>query len=294
LAAGGNAVAFFNGLSPGAVGCLHAGTYGTEDTFQDFTKSGTTSAPITLQSYPGETATIKGYSAIDSSNVVFTRLKIDGSTHTRAPGGNCPNGRAATFTLAGNGIVLDHNVITPSDQANSSNGVYVQGSNEDIRYNMIHDVGACTDATFGYDHGVYIGHGSGTSVHGNWIWNIHFGWAIQVYPDPSNTHVYSNVIDSARSGLTLCSTGSNHIFENNVVSNDTIGAMTSGCGPQGSSTGNIVRNNDAFNDPGGVGSVSGISYSGNVSVDPQYADAANHNYTVLNPSLAGYGLWNGG
>jgi hypothetical protein len=283
--AGGNAVSFFNALSPGDVG--------SEDTSQDFTASGTSSAPITLQSYPGETARLLGYAAIDSSNVIFKRLKIDVSTHLRGVGGNCPNGRAATFTLAGANIVLDHNEITASDQANSANGVYVQNSNEQIVNNKIHDVGACTDATFGYDHGVYVGHGSGTSIHGNWIWNIHFGWGIQIYPDSSNVSVYSNVIDSPRSGLTLCSTGSHNHFFNNVVSNDTVGAMTSGCGPQGSSTDNVVSNNDAFNDPGGFGSVAGISYSGNVSVDPIYADRANHDYRVLEPSLAGYGLWDG-
>jgi hypothetical protein len=293
LAAGGNAATFFNALSPGDVGCLHTGVYGTLDNFQDFTKSGTSTAPITLQSYPGEVATLLGYTAIDSSNVIFKNLKIDVSTHLRGVGGNCPNGRAATFTLAGAVILIDHNEITASDQTNSSNGIYIQNSNEEVSHNKIHDVGACTDATFGYDHGVYIGHGSGTSIHHNWLWNIHFGWGIQIYPDSSNTHVYSNVIDSARSGLTLCSTGSNHLFEHNVVSNDTIGAMTSGCGPQGSSTNNAVQNNDSWNNPNGVGSVSGITYSGNISVDPQYVDRTNHNYTTQNLSLVDYGLWNG-
>lgn len=289
LPAGGNAVAFFNGLAPGAVGCLHGGTYGSPSTFSDFTKSGTATARITLQSYPGETATLQGYNAIDGSNVTFTHLRVD-NTNTFTGSSEC-GGRWQSLTLAGSSILLDHAEITATDISHSSNGVYVTGSNEEIRFNKIHDVGACLN----FDHGVYIGHGTGTSVHGNWVWNIPHGWGIQLYPDSSSTHEYANVIDAAQNGLVLCSTGSHHLFEHNVVSSSfgSPGAVTSGCGPQGSSTDNVVSANDSWQNPGGIGSVGGISYSGNVTVDPAYANAAGHDYRVLNPSLAGYGLWDG-
>jgi chitodextrinase len=290
LAAGGNAVSFFNSLAPGDVGCLHGGIYGGPSIFSDFTKSGTSSAPITLQSYPGEIATLQGYNAIDGSYVTFTNLKID-NTNTFTGSSEC-GGRYESFTLAGSFIVLDHNEITASDISHSSNGVYVTGSNEEIRFNKIHDVGACQN----YDHGVYVGHGSGTQIHGNWFWNIPHGWGVQIYPGSSDVHAYSNVIDHAQNGFVLCSTGSNNLVEHNIVSNSTgsPGALTSGCPPQGSSTSNVVSNNDQWNNPGGLGNVSGITYSGNISADPGFVGAASHNYQISPTSpILSWSLWNG-
>jgi chitodextrinase len=290
LAAGGNAVSFFNRLSPGDVGCLRGGTYGGASVYSDFTKSGSSSAPITLQSYPGETATLQGYNAIDGSYVTFTKLKID-NTNTFTGSSEC-GGRYESFTLAGSNIVLDHNEITASDISHSSNGVYVTGSNEEIRFNKIHGVGACQN----FDHGIYVGHGAGTQIRGNWIWNIPHGWGVQVYPSSSGVHAYSNVIDRAQNGFVLCSTGSNNLIEHNVVANSIggPGALTSGCGPQASSTGNVVSNNDQWNNPGGLGSVSGITYSGNISADPGFVDTASNDYKTLSTSpLLSWSIWNG-
>jgi hypothetical protein len=290
LAAGGNAVSFFNSLSPGDVGCLHGGTYGGASIYSDFSKSGTSSAPITLQSYPGETATLRGYNAIGGSYVTFTNLKID-NTNTFTGSSEC-GGRYESFTLAGSNIVLDHNEITASDISHSSNGVYVTGSNEEIRFNKIHGVGACQN----FDHGIYVGHGAGTQIRGNWIWNIPHGWGVQVYPSSSGVHAYSNVIDRAQNGFVLCSTGSNNLIEHNVVANSIggPGALTSGCGPQAPSTGNVVSNNDQWNNPGGLGNVSGITYGGNISADPGFVDSASHDYETLSTSpLLSWSIWNG-
>src|SRR5262249_15657338 len=217
LAAGGNAVSFFNGLSPGDVGCLRGGTYGGASVFSDFTKSGTSSAPITLESYPGETATLRGYNAIDASFVTFTNLKID-NTNTFTGSSEC-GGRYESFTLTGSNVILDHNEITASDISHSSNGDYVTGSNEEIRFNEIHGVGVWQN----YDHGIYVGHGAGTQIQRNWIWNIPHGWGVQVYPSSSGVHAFSNVIDRAQNGFGICSTGSNNLIEHNVVLNS-IGA----------------------------------------------------------------------
>ena len=290
LAAGGNAVSFFISLSPGDVGCLHGGTYGGASVYSDFSKSGTSSAPITLQSYPGETATLRGYNAIGGSYVTFTNLKID-NTNTFTGSSEC-GGRYESFTLAGSNIVLDHNEITASDISHSSNGVYVTGSNEEIRFNKIHGVGACQN----FDHGIYVGHGAGTQIRANWIWNIPHGWGVQVYPSSSGVHAYSNVIDRAQNGFVLCSTGSNNLIEHNVVANSIggPGALTSGCGPQAPSAGNVVSNNDQWNNPGGLGNVSGITYSGNISADPGFVDSASHDYETLSTSpLLSWSIWNG-
>ena len=287
----GTVAAFESSLVPGDTGCIHAGVYGDENSTIGLSKSGTASARITLTSYPGETAILMGPTYVTGSYITFTGLTFDVSTHIRGVGGNCPAGRAETFQIAAHDDILDHVEITASDQANSSNGVYLNGSNNEVRYSKIHDVGACTDSTYGFDHGSYIGHGDGDKIHHNWIWNIHFGWGVQLYPDPTNSKVYSNVIDSARSGIIMCSSGANHEFYNNVVSNDTIGAMISGCGPTGAN--NTAHDNDAFNDPGGVGGSGAIVKTNNVSVDPLYSNRAAHDFRSLEPGLFAYGLWDG-
>jgi hypothetical protein len=112
------------------------------------------------------------------------------------------------------------------------------------------------------------------------------------------------VIDGAMSGFALCSTGSNNVLESNVVSNSIgggsagSGSLISGCGPQGSSTGNLVQNNDQWQNPGGFGncaaSMPGMSCPGNISANPLYADGASHDYEILPTSpILSWSLWNG-
>jgi parallel beta-helix repeat protein len=287
----------FNDPAKGNVVCLHGGNYAAASVFTGLTRSGTSSQRITLQSYPGELATIHGYLGIDSNWVMLTNLKIDNTnTFTSDSHGECPSGvYYGSLTVSGSNDVLDHNEIYASNQAHSANGVLVHGSNTDIRFNKIHDLGQCPN----HDHGIYDS-GTRTQVDGNWLWNLPNGWGVQLYPGDSNTHIYGNVIDGATSGFAVCSTGSNNLIENNVVSNSVgggqagSGSLVSGCGPQGSSTNNVVRNNDSFNNPGGFGSVAGITYSGNISADPQFVDAASHDYEVLPASpVLSWSLWTG-
>jgi parallel beta-helix repeat protein len=287
----------FNDPAKGNVVCLHGGNYAAASVFTGLTRSGTSSQRITLQSYPGELATIHGYLGIDSNWVMLTNLKIDNTnTFTSDSHGECPSGvYYGSLTVSGSNDVLDHNEIYASNQAHSANGVLVHGSNTDIRFNKIHDLGQCPN----HDHGIYDS-GTRTQIDGNWLWNLPNGWGVQLYPGDSNTHIYGNVIDGATSGFAVCSTGSNNLIENNVVSNSVgggqagSGSLVSGCGPQGSSTNNVVRNNDSFNNPGGFGSVAGITYSGNISADPQFVDAASHDYEVLPASpVVSWSLWTG-
>jgi Right handed beta helix region len=227
-----------------------------------------------------------------------TGLKIDVSTTQN--GATCaPTGlpRAQTAAILGANVLVDRNEITASNRAESSNGFYLGGDNAEIAYNRIHDVGDC----LAYDHGLYVGSGSGTQIHHNWIYNTQKGWGVQIYPSPSAVHAYANVIDTAGSGFVECSTGSNNLIEHNVVSNSTgggnmgPGALISGCGPQGSSTNNVVNENDQFNNPAGYGNCANpppnLTCTGSISVDPLFVRRANHNYTVQARELATWGLW---
>lgn len=293
LAAGGNIYSFASALVPGDTGCVNPGIYGSRNGSNHITLNGTAAAPITLESTPGGTGTqINGDNQLAGQYGTFSGLKFDVATDDT--GSTCQTGvaRAQTFFVSGSNLQVTHNEFTTSDPAHSSNGMYVTGSNDRIDHNKIHGTGSC----HAHDHGIYVGSGTGTIIDHNWITDETFGWCIQLYPSPAGgttqPNIYSNVCDHNESGLILCTSGSHWHFVNNVVSNSTgnfqaAGSLVDGCGPSGSDY--VVQSNDAFNDPGGFGNYS----AGNISVDPQYANAAAHDYRVLNPSLAGYGLWDG-
>jgi hypothetical protein len=305
LAPGGNYAAFVNGLSPGEIGCVHGGTYGCDPSsttcYVHITASGTAASPITVKSYPGETATVRGFEGIDGSYLTFTGMRIDGANSSASVNscGGEPHG--VGLMVGGTGNVFDHVEVFSSIWHYMASAFYLQGNNATIRYSKIHDWGTCP----GHDHGVYDHDGSGAQIHHNWFYETVTetrGWGVQLYPSSSNAHVYANVIDRAGSGVVNCSTGTNNVIENNVVTNSqgtafTSGALIDGCGPQGS-TGHIVRNNDQWQNPGGLGScnstVTGEICSGNLSSNPLFVDPSAHNYALQPGSpLAGYGLWNG-
>ena len=95
----------------------------------------------------------------------------------------------------------------------------------------------------------------------------------------------------------------------NVISNSTgiagdgsdlAPVMARSPGLSATSLGNQVYENDSFNNSGGQTqiasgvSASQLSVTNNITSDPQFVDAANHNYDVQSGSpIAGWGLWNG-
>jgi chitodextrinase len=309
LAAGGNFAAFVNSLSPGDVGCVHGGSYGFAPSsagFNNITVSGTATNTITVQSYPGETATIGGHWEVTGSFLTFKNLKID-FANSAGPSGSCWNGHAVGLTVNAHDDIWDHVEAYASLAQYSQTAFLFLQSNDELRYSKVHDWGIC----LAHDHGVYNQSGSGAQIHDNWFWQSTpaasgngYGNCVQFYPSAGSAHIYSNVCDGIGNGFVNCTSGSNNLMENNVVTNSTghpnipAGALIDGCGPQSGSTGSAIPNNDQFNNPGGFGTCGGTppageTCSGNISVNPQYKDAANHNYAVLNPSLAGYGLWDG-
>jgi chitodextrinase len=309
LSPGGNYAAFVNGLSPGAVGCVHGGSYGfapSSTGFNNITVSGTATNRITVQSYPGETATIGGHWEVTGSFLTFKNLKID-FANSAGPSGSCWNGHAVGITVNAHDDIWDHVEAYASLAQYSQTAFLFLQSNDELRYSKIHDWGIC----LAHDHGVYNQSGSGAQIHDNWFWESTpaasgngYGNCVQNYPSAGSAHIYSNVCDGLGNGFGNCTSGSDNLFENNIVTDSTghpnipAGALIGGCGPQSGSTGSAIANNDQFNNPGGFGTCGGTppageTCSGNISVNPQFKDAANHNYTVLNTSLAGYGLWDG-
>ena len=146
---------------------------------------------------------------------------------------------------------------------------------------------------------IYLAHGDNVQIYDNWMWNDPHGWGVQIYPGAANAHVYSNVIDGAGSGIVIggSNTVANNTVNNNVIVNSTgltNAGLTQGVGvstvtPIG--TGNTFSNNDVYNNPGGIANASGITIAANITTNPQFANAASHDYRTTN--LTSDNLWNG-
>jgi Right handed beta helix region len=305
-------------LAPGQTGCLRGGTYGSVSTHEELSKSGTTSGQVTIAAYPGETATVVGWVDIEASYTTVSGLQIDGSNtfYHKAAGSPCPSPATVSQALdiAGKGDVFEQNNYYQSVASLRGTAIGVgfwgDADNTVIRYNRIHDVGQCTQ----HDHLIYLASGNHVQIYDNWMYNDHNGFGVTAYPQPTNAQIFANVIDNAGSGINLgdngSSTASGNEAWNNVVLNsvkvvgDQGELMPAGLvmcsGLDSSSTGNRVFDNDSLNNPNGMGYVSGsvssaqLSLSGNVSVEPQFVDAAANDYAVASSSpVASWGLWNG-
>jgi len=305
-------------LTAGQTGCLNAGTYGGITTYNDLTASGTSGNPITLTATPGAATTpiVVGWTIIDHANyVTLTGLKIDikntfypqssftGQNASCAPGGA---GAQALEVEGSNDTIIHDNIYSsvaaPSNQAGQGIGVGFNGAgygdNTVIAYNKIHDVGSC-DA---FDPNIYVSHGASGQIYDNWMWNNAHGYGIQLYPSPSNTNIYSNVIDTVGAGMSLYSSGTGSSITHNVVSNSTgivsadAGSSYAGafafCGGQAAT----VSNNDSFSNSGGTlgsGCPGAATFTSTLTVNPTYTSQSAHNYTVGNSSLTSWGLWDG-
>jgi hypothetical protein len=307
-------------LSPGQTGCLNAGTYGGLTTYNNLTKAGTSGNPITLTATPGDATvpTVDGYTVLDANYITLTGLALNGSNTFYAASNYGVNGNASCaadgpgsngLEVEGANDTLIHNNIyqvnnPPVDQ--SGNGIGVDfnhgtggGDNTVIAYNKIHNIGNC-DA---YDHLIYLAGGNNVQIHDNWMWSNSHGYGISIYPDPQNAQIYSNVIDAAGVGFGFGSsfngtTVTHNIVTNSVGLNDIDTGFTSlgGFANCLSSSTVSVTNNDSYNNPGGVqgaGCPNGATFGTTMTENPSYTSQSTHNYTVTDPNMASWGLWDG-
>jgi hypothetical protein len=297
-------------LSAGQTGCLQAGIYGSISTYMQLTKSGNSAAPITIRNAPGQTVTLKGWIEVDGAYITLSHLSIDGSNTFYNGGGACnhtmSNPSSQGLEISGAGDVLEYDDIYQSVASLRGNligvGWWGQPDAAVLRYNKLHDAGSC----LAYDHLIYLSHGNNVQIYGNWLWNDANGWGIQIYPDPSDAHVYSNVIDATGSGVVIGNESGNTVSNNQIDHNvimDLVGLPSAGLS-QGVAIsdswggtlgiGNSFTNNDSYNNSGGISHVSNVTVSNNIITNPLFVDAVTHDYTLQSGSpVASYGLWDG-
>jgi hypothetical protein len=274
--------ALVNSLKAGETGCLRGGTYA--ETSNGYVARIVT-AGITLRSYAGERALVKGIVTVNAgaNGVTVADLDIEGDGSM-----NTVKIYAADVRVAGNDITnLGRGLSCMMLGSNSGAG---QALRVVVERNRFHDCGSTLNTN--KDHAIYASNVKDGVIVDNLIVNP-TAYAIQLYPNAQNTRFAHNVIDggsSIRGGLLFGGdtsyTSSNNLIEANVVTNTaTYGVTTSWGGTVG--TGNVARNNCFFNTASGVYGGSGYSSSGGVTGDPLFADRANRDYRMspLSPCL---------
>ena len=288
-------------LRPGQTGCLRAGSYGGISTWHQIDTDGTARGRITIASYPGETATVRGYVDIEGSYTTLSHLSIDGSnTFYRQvrEGTNCPAPVSQPLVIGGHDDVLEYDDYFQSVARLRGNGIGIgfwgDTDNTIIRFTKVHDVRQCE----AYDHLIYLSHGNNVRIYDNWLYNDPHGRGVQLYPAPTDAKVYGNVIDHAGEGFVIGNepgyTVSGNQIYNNIITNST-GLPTEGIQGQAihdiyggqPGVGNAFHNNILFNDPGGLGDLKSVRTYGNTTRNPGFINPARHDYeTRLGGRLA--------
>lgn len=223
-----------NSLAQGQTGCLRSGTYSHNQEIK-------LSVPVvTLTSFPGERATLKGRLWVTDAapGSVVADLNLDGRNDRGLPS---PTINGDHVTLRGNDVTNYHTGICVSIGSAQTWG---RAQSTLIEDNRIHDCGGMPATN--YDHGIYVNSADDTVIRSNWIYD-NADRGIQIYPDAQRTLVTGNVIDGNGQGVIFGGSeqtaSSNSIVEHNVITNSRIrdNVESSWGGPVGS--GNIARDN---------------------------------------------------
>jgi hypothetical protein len=241
-------------LEPGDTGCLRGGRYHGS---VEIGRHGTPGKPITIQPYPGESATIVGRLWLNrhASHLKIRRLHLDGRNRAGLPSPTV-NGRRILFV--DNEVTNEHTgicFVLGHDRYGVARDVTIQR-------NRIHGCGRLPSTN--HDHGVYVAVARDTRVIGNWIYdNADLG--VHLFPDARRTYVVGNVIDSNGEGVLFGSGDGtaprDNLVEGNVISNSrlryNVESFFEDDEPIG--TGNVVRLNciggGVRDDGGGEGGV---------------------------------------
>jgi hypothetical protein len=263
-------------LKPGQRALVRAGAY-REDL--RFDRSGTASAPISVEAYPGERPVL---TAADSHPLEIGEdgafFRFSGFVIERHPG-----------TSGGNVDVYGHHVELAGNEIRQSRdqGVYTSEKSHHVQIlgNWIHDNG---EGVRHQSHGIYL-QGDDHLVANNRISDHPEGFGIQVYDSGSGSIITSNTVTGAgHSGIVVGGDGGvseitvvNNVFAFNAhygISHDSTCPMASRAHH------NVVHGNGWGGTQGGC---AGLDFSGgNRTANPLFADYRARDLHVLPGSSA--------
>ena len=271
-------------LGPGQTGCLRAGTY-AEDVRID--QGGRAGAPVTLTSYPGERATVRGRMHVtDNANwVTVSRLALDGRNATSLPS---PTINGDNVTFARNDVTTYNTTICfilGSDQ-------FGRAGRTTIKLNRIHNCGELPPTN--HHHGIYVEASDRARIVDNWIYD-NADRGVQLFPDAQSTYVARNVIDGNGQGVIFSEESGSNQVEHNVISNSVLRYNVEHwelTGPFNVARRNCVwtTRSGQYGENGGIQQTNAFAAGSNVIADPGFLDRAAHDYRLRlgSPCLAAY------
>ncbi len=267
-------------LAPGETGCLEAGTYNENVTFRT---GGTAAAPIMLTSYPGQTATIVGriYVAEGADYTTLTGLDLDGANP----------GLLESPTIDANHVTFSYDDVT-NDHTGICFGIgsatWGWATDTLITHDRVHDCGQLPATNL--QHAFYIGGATDTTIE----WSLIYANAdrgIQLYPEALGTTVDHNIIDDNGEGILISgaegvASSDTNVYDN-VISDANVRHDVESYWPTGNpvGVGNTVHDNCVWGGVQGTIDTSsgGYTASDNVTVNPEFVNAAAHDYE-MNPA----------
>lgn len=265
-------------LRPGDTGCLRDGRYDQEVNgpfVANFFRGGRKGAPITLRSYPGERAQLRGITTVSpgADYVTITGLSIDGR---RVRGDDNPIG----IQLMAKHTVLSDNDITDPTANCVTMGVDGWGTAVEnvIRGNVFHDCGHEADGL--HDHAIYVNSARGGSISDNLIVRS-AAFAVHFYGHNRDVTVDHNVIADNGGGIIFAGykkhVSSHNTVTHNVIVNSSLrpGLVAWWDGAKG--TGNVASSNCLADNAGQDVDEreGGFTASRNLTAAPEFVDPAN-------------------
>jgi parallel beta-helix repeat protein len=246
---------------------------------------------VTITSYPGERATLKGRLRVaDTANFVTVEsLNLDGRDSAGLPS---PSVYGDDVVFRDNDVTDHHTGICfllGSDQ-------YGRAKRVTIERNRIHDCGVLPAQN--HHHGIYIEAADDARVLNNWIYD-NADRGVQMFPDSQGSYIAGNVIDGNGQGVSFARESANNVVEHNIVSNSVLRWNIEDWELSGS--GNLARNNcvwttrtDLYNRQGGIMVTRDFTAADNLIADPLFLDRGAKDFRLRDGSPCAALLSGGG